>query len=154
MPAYTIETTYRLSAYRHRTYHADTPAEACRLAVEDEDWQGEKLDYEAAGENHVNGIWTGEDTAYRGEAVPVPAHFGETDQRKVAHFETLFGVLKILAADVRTGRPTQPHWLDFAERTIAKAEAIMAGARDPDFQADQPVASHGVAEPSEDRGHG
>ena len=37
MPDYTIETTYHLPAYRHRTYSAATVAEACRLAIEDGD---------------------------------------------------------------------------------------------------------------------
>jgi hypothetical protein len=30
MPAYTVETTYRVPVYRQRTYEAATPAEACR----------------------------------------------------------------------------------------------------------------------------
>ncbi|MBA4208422.1 MAG: hypothetical protein C0454_02725 [Parvibaculum sp.] len=132
MPAYTVETTYRLPAYRHRTYHAATPAEACRLAIEDEDWQGKKLDAECVGETFVSGIWRGTDAAYSAPLAPVPSQFEETVQRKADHFETLFGVLKILAADIRTGRPNQPHWLERAEHAVAKAEAIMAGARDPD----------------------
>lgn len=36
MPEYTIEVTYHLPVYRHRTYSADTSAAACRLAVEDD----------------------------------------------------------------------------------------------------------------------
>ncbi len=106
MPAFTIETTYRLSAFRHRTYHAATPAQACRLAVEDGDWEGEKLSHESAGETYVSGIWRGADTAYRSEAVPVPSQFEETEQRKAGHFETLFGLLKMFAADQRAGRRT------------------------------------------------
>ncbi len=132
MPVFTVETTRYLPAYRHRTYSADTPAEACRLAIDDGDREGEKLDHECAGEIYVSGIWQGADAAYSAPAVPVPPQFGETIQRKAEHFEIMFGVLKILAADIRTGRPTQPHWRDCAERAVAKAEAILAGARDPE----------------------
>ena len=132
MPVYTVETSYRLPAYRHRTYHAATLAEACRLAIEDEDWEGQKLGYESAGENYVTGIWRGADAAYRGDTEPIPSQFEETVQRKADHFETLFGLLKMLASDIRAGRPTQPHWRECAERAVAKAEAILAGARDPE----------------------
>ncbi|HLI12376.1 MAG TPA: hypothetical protein VKY65_12345 [Alphaproteobacteria bacterium] len=57
MPTYTIETTYRVPVYRQRTYDAATPAEACRQAIEDDDWSNDKLDYEAAGETYVTGMW-------------------------------------------------------------------------------------------------
>ena len=95
MPAYTIETTYRVPVYRQRTYDAATPAEACRQAIEDDNWSNDKLDYECAGETYVTGIWLGPDAAYSGAAVAVPSHFDETIQRKAAHFEVLFGLLKI-----------------------------------------------------------
>jgi hypothetical protein len=32
----TIETTYRLPVFRHKTYEAETLAHACRLAIEDD----------------------------------------------------------------------------------------------------------------------
>lgn len=87
MPDYTIETSYRLPAYRHRTYHAETVVLACRQATEDDDWSAEKLSYEDAGETYVSGIWNGVDAAYSGPAIPVPSHFSETAERKVKHFE-------------------------------------------------------------------
>ena len=99
MPAYTIETTYRVPVYRQRTYDAATPAEACRQAIEDDDWSNDKLDYECAGETYVTGIWLGADAAYSGAPVAVPSHFDETIQRKAAHFEVLFGLLKIVVTD-------------------------------------------------------
>jgi len=37
MTDYTVETTFRLPVYRHRTYSAETAEAACRLAVEDGD---------------------------------------------------------------------------------------------------------------------
>ena len=36
MPDYTIEVAYHLPVYRQRSYSADTPAQACRLAIEDD----------------------------------------------------------------------------------------------------------------------
>jgi hypothetical protein len=96
MPLFTIESTYRLPIYRHRTYEAASLSEACRLAVEDEDWEQETRDYESAGETYVTGAWEGRDCAYSGPALPVPSHFDETVQRKAAHFEILLGLVKVL----------------------------------------------------------
>lgn len=138
MPVFTIETTRRLSGYRHRTYRAATPEQACRLAVEDEDWKTEKIDTESIGENYITGIWKGADSAYAGTAIAVASHFDETEARKARHFETLFGLLKLLVADARAGRPSQELWLDRAEWAIAKGEAIMAAARDPEPPAEIP----------------
>lgn len=66
MPVFTIETTYRLPVFQHRSYEAETIADACRLAIEDDDWSHEKHDYESAGESCVTGAWQGRDVAYRG----------------------------------------------------------------------------------------
>jgi hypothetical protein len=151
MPAYTVETTYRVPVYRQRTYHAATPAEACRQAIEDDDWSNDKFDYEAAGETYVTGIWLGADAAYSGETVPIPSHFDETVQRKAAHFEVLFGLLKIVVADEVAQRRTDAYWLARANAAIAKAEAIIEGARDPDEPVTAPRASHILAQIQEDR---
>lgn len=53
MPEFTIETTFRLLAYRRRTYQADTAEQACEAALEDDDWSGRKEDYEVHGPAHV-----------------------------------------------------------------------------------------------------
>jgi hypothetical protein len=151
MPAYTVETTYRVPVYRQRTYHAATPAEACRQAIEDDDWSNDKLDYEAAGEAYVTGIWIGADAAYSGETVPVPSHFDETVQRKAAHFEVLFGLLEIVVADQISQRGTDAYWLARANAAVAKAEAILAGARDPDEAVAAPRPSHVLAQLHEER---
>ena len=63
MPIFTIETTYRLPVFRHRSYEAETIADACRLAIEDDDWSHEMHDYESAGETYVTGLWQGRDVA-------------------------------------------------------------------------------------------
>ena len=151
MPTYTVETTYRVPVYRQRTYEAATPAEACLQAIEDDDWSNDKLDYEAAGETYVTGIWLGTDAAYSGETVPVPSHFDETIQRKAAHFEVLFGLLKIVIADQAAERRTDAYWLMRANAAAAKAEAIIDGARDPDEPVAGPRACHILAQLQEDR---
>lgn len=69
MPDYTIETTYHLPVFRHRTYSAETCDAACRAAIEDNDWDDARHDYETAGETHVTGIWQGADAAYRAPAI-------------------------------------------------------------------------------------
>ena len=78
MPRFTIETTYRLPVYRQRAYDAETLEEACRLAVEDDDWSEQKEDYESSGETYVTGAWPGEDTAYRIAAGYDPSRPQET----------------------------------------------------------------------------
>jgi hypothetical protein len=142
MPMFTIETTYRLPIYRHRTYSAETPEAACRLAIEDEDWDEGKKDYECGGETYVTGIWSGAEAAYRGDAITVPPHFDETVQRKADHFELLLGLLKIVVADAQASRPTAPAWLAKASWAIALAEAILDGARGPTSEDDAPPLPH------------
>ena len=53
MPTFTIETTYHLPIYRHRTYEADTLIEACRLAIKDDGWSDEKSGMDNSGETYV-----------------------------------------------------------------------------------------------------
>ena len=132
MPSFTIEATYHVPVYRQRSYEADTIAQACRLAIEDDDWSDQKEDFESAGETYVTGIWPGPDSAYRVTALPVPSQFGETIQRKADHFETLLGILKVLA-HAPDGAVSDPaFWHQRAAAAIAKAEAILAGKRDPE----------------------
>ena len=138
MPVYTIETTYRLPVFRQRSYEAPTLAEACRLAIEDDDWEKEARDYESAGETYVSGAWEGADTAYSGPALQVPSHYDETLQRKADHFEVLLGLVKVLAGTHDAA--ARAYWGDRAALAAAKAEAILAGARDPDADATRPRA--------------
>jgi hypothetical protein len=132
MPIFTIETSYRLPAYRHGTYEAETVEQAYRRAIEDDDWSGQKLDYESAGGTYVSGVWQGTDAAYRGVVLPLPPEFGEAVQRKADFFETLLGMLKVLAYAPDLSAPDLPFWVPRARAAIAKAEAILAGAGDPD----------------------
>lgn len=132
MPIFTIEATYRIPIYRQRSYEADTLAEACRLAIEDDDWEGQKEDYETAGETYVTGAWAGDVSPYGVPALAVPSHFGESVQRKAEHFEVLLGLLKVFAHAPDGDLPDDLAWRQRADAAIAKAEAILAGARDPD----------------------
>jgi hypothetical protein len=132
MPFFTIEATYRIPVYWRRTYEADTVEKACRLAIEDDDWSDQKEDFESSGETYVTGAWPGSDRAYRVTALPLPSQFGETAQRKADHFETLLGILKVLAHAPDGAAADPPFWRQRADAAIAKAAAILARARDPD----------------------
>ncbi len=132
MAKFTIETTYRLPVFRQHNYETDTIDQACRLALEDDNWSDEKRDYENAGDTYVTGIWDGPDAAYRGPAQPVPSQFAEAVHRKAEHFEILLGMLKILAHTDDLRAPDLPFWLPRAQAAIAKAEAILAGVADPE----------------------
>lgn len=131
MANFTIETCYHVPVYRHRTYQAQSLDQACRLAIEDDDWSDEKVDTDSAGETFVSGIWRGRYAAYRGRAVNVPSGFQQKIRRQADHFEVLLGVLKILAHLDDRANTDAPHWLPRARAAIAKAEAILAGDPDP-----------------------
>ena len=132
MLSFTIETTYRLPVYRHQIYEAATMEEACRLAVDDDDWSDEKRDYESAGKTYVTGIWSGENAAYSGAAQPIPAHYAEARQRIALHLEVLLGLVKVLASQSDTEQLDRAFWLERTQPAIVKAEAILAGGREPD----------------------
>ncbi len=132
MPVFTIETTYRLPVYRQQTYEAATMEEACRLAVDDDDWSEEKCDYESAGETYVTGIWSGENAAYGGAAQPIPSPYVETPQRIASHLEVLPGLVKVLASQSDTEQLDRAFWLERAQPAIVKAEALLADGREPD----------------------
>ena len=131
MPLFTIETTYHLPVFRQRTYEAETIDHACRLAIEDEGWSDEQSDVESSGDTYVSGVWPGAEAAYKGPAAPISSQFKEEIQRRADHFETLLGILKVLAHAPDVTAPDAAFWRPRAEAAIAKAEAILAGAPDP-----------------------
>ncbi len=132
MAKFTIEATYRLPVFRQRTYDAETLVQACQQAVEDDDWDDAKKDYESPGDTYVSGAWQGADSAYRGPSLSVPGQFDERVRRKADQFELMLGMLKILAHADDLQAPDLPTWLPRARALIAKAEAILAGEPDPD----------------------
>lgn len=105
MPDFTIETTYHLPVFRHRTYEADTLDEACRAAIEDDSWDIAEKDVDSSGAIHITGIWDGAHAAYAGPPLQIPPQFNEPVQRRARHFEILLGLLKILFDDIRAARP-------------------------------------------------
>jgi hypothetical protein len=121
MPVFTIETTYRLPVYRHRTYTAGTLEEACRLAIADDGWWDQKHDYDNSGHTYVSGAWEGADAAYQGAPLPVPSPFNEPARLNAEPFATLLGLLKRCA----------PAGDAALQAAIAETEAILAGATDP-----------------------
>lgn len=151
MPAYTIETTYTLPIFRHGTYIADTPEEACKAALVDDNWESLQKDYDASGEVHVTGIWKGEKAHYTGSSIPVPSQFDEAVQRRADHFEILLGLLKMMVHDAHAPRASPSYWLAKAAWAIARGEAILACAADPQEPIDASRASHVLARLHEDR---
>lgn len=131
MPAFTIETTYRLPVYRQRSYQAETLEAACALAIADEGWDDEKSDVETSGDTYVTGVWEGRDAAYRGKALAIPSQFDEQLQRKAGHFEVLLGLLKLFAR-AADADPPDASWRQRLDTAILKAEAILAGEPDPE----------------------
>ena len=132
MPQFTIETTFRMPYYRQRTYYAMTIEDACRLALDDQDWASPTLDWECAGETYITGVWSGADMAYKGKALPISSIFDETVQRKAGHFGELTRLLDIVAQPTSVSPIDFEHWLPQAQAAVAKAKAILEFRRDPD----------------------
>ena len=59
MALFDIEATFRLPHYRVHTYEAETLEAACALAIEDQDWDDQKRDFETAGDTYITDAWTG-----------------------------------------------------------------------------------------------
>ncbi len=142
MPDFTIETTYHLPIFRHRTYAADTLDAACRAAVDDDSWDIAEKDYDSSGPVHVTGIWDGAHAAYAGPPLQIPQQFEEPVQRRARHFEILLGLLKMLLDDISAPRPPSPDWLARSAWAVARGEAIVAGDPDPEEPVDLPKPSH------------
>lgn len=118
MPVFTIESTYHLPVFRHRSYSAPTLAVACRKAVADGDWSGCKEDRDG-----------GQDSAYATSPLPVPAQFRETVERRADHFASMLALLKQLP-NLYEGGLRHDLIADIG-KAITKGEAIAAGKLDP-----------------------
>ncbi|MCQ1855737.1 hypothetical protein [Neorhizobium galegae] len=151
MPDFSIETTYHLPVFRHRTYEADSLDEACRAAIEDDSWDIAEKDFDSSGPIYVTGIWDGAHVAYAGPPIQIPQQFDEPVQRRARHFEILLGLLKILFDDVRAARPPSLEWLARSAWAIARGEAIFAGNPDPEESVDPPKPSHVLVRLQENR---
>lgn len=142
MPDFTIETTYHLPIFRHRTYSAETPEAACRAAIEDDSWAIAEKDFDSSGPIHVTGIWDGAHGAYAGPPLQIPQQFDEPIQRRARHFEILLGLLKMLLDYISAARPPLPDWLARSAWAVARGEAILAGEPDPEQPGAPPKPSH------------
>ena len=65
--------------------------------------------------------------------VASPRYPSLRSQRKADHYETLLGILKVLAH-----APEVPFWRERADTAIAKAGAILAGAPDAEIAGAEP----------------
>jgi hypothetical protein len=131
MPDFTVEATYRMPYYRQRTYDAATSEEACRLAIEDDDWESELPDYECPGPTYITGIWKGTDAAYDGEEIAVPSHFQKIARRMVDQCHELLDQLAYVAQPQGLSRADFERWLPKATAVVEKARAIVGERRDP-----------------------
>jgi hypothetical protein len=75
MPLFTIEVTYDLPIFLHKTYNAPDVVSACQQAIDEDNWDNAAKDYDSCGPNRVTGIWKGRNTAYSGTAVTIPDEF-------------------------------------------------------------------------------
>ncbi len=131
MPVFTIETTYHLPVFRQRTIDAPSVEDACRQAIEDDDWDNARRDYESAGETFVTGVWLGAEAAYRGTPTPVPSQFDETMRRRADHFDELVAVLRQPARKMGLSTVEFERWLPRARAAVARADLILADQPDP-----------------------
>lgn len=92
MPIFIIETTFRLPVYRRRRYVADTLAEACRLAIEDDSWSQQREDIDGSGDTYVTGIWPEHIEPYGVPTLAIPPEFDELVQRKADCFDALLAL--------------------------------------------------------------
>lgn len=70
MPAFTIETSFDVPHYRHKTYQAETLEEALAMNAADDDWSGQKADFETCGDDRVTGAWAGEEDHVGADLMP------------------------------------------------------------------------------------
>lgn len=73
---------------------------------------------------------------YSAPPLPIPSQFTETLHHKAEHCEVLFGLLKVFVRPAEGGLADEPLWRQRLNSAIAKGEAILAGARDPDSEGD------------------
>lgn len=129
MPKFTIESTYRLPVYRIRTYEAPTVEDACRLAVDDDDWEGAKDDHDTSGPTYITGAWEGENAAYSGPAAAVPADMTHSDPLIPEMLAALHAVMRCARGELErpvTQRQPWPKAQRLVEAAIAKAEGRTA----------------------------
>lgn len=81
----------------------------------------------------------------------MPSQFDEAVQRRGDHFQILLGLLKMMVHDAHATRGLPPYWRGKAAWAIARGEAILACAADPEEPIEALRASHVLARLHEDR---
>ena len=71
---YTVEVTYALPVYKHVRVEASSAAQACELALQDQDWNLAEKAFDESGEPFVSGLWAGAQ-AYLGRKFAIPARY-------------------------------------------------------------------------------
>jgi hypothetical protein len=66
MPTFTIERTYDVPHFRQETYEAASIEEALKMDAKNDEWEGQKADWDCCGPERVTGAWEG-DRAYVGK---------------------------------------------------------------------------------------
>jgi hypothetical protein len=123
MARFSIETTYKLPIYRLRIFEALSVEEACRQALEDDNWENAKRDYDSSSEPCVTGIWPA-GAEYACFSLPIPPAFMEAIIRKTGHCDTLMSLLaEMTSNDPPQGAPFED-WLRRAKEALAEASAI------------------------------
>ncbi|MGN8119194.1 hypothetical protein [Labrys sp. 22185] len=79
MATFTVERTYLVPVFQHVVVEATSAEEAMRVALDDDNWDSSKLDYNACRAEFVSGAWEG-GVAYGGRALPVPTEFQEASR--------------------------------------------------------------------------
>ncbi len=118
MPLYCVETSFHVPTYHHTIVEAASPEDACKIALENDDWSDAKQDPESAGETYVSGIWIGT-VPYEGDRVEVPTEFEESVTRRATHYAET--VMLLVEASYTTFESWRPRLL----AAIQTAQAIL-----------------------------
>jgi len=124
MPAFAIETSFKVPFFRLRTIEAPSLAEACARALKDENWRDSGPCYDASTEPSVTGAWPA-GSQYETFSLPIPNQFEDLRKRKALQFDLLHEFIREMVASNSFPLDAQfKEWLARAERALAEANAI------------------------------
>lgn len=111
---FTVERAYLVPVYQHVTVEAEDAAEACRIALDHDDWDSQIADYESARATYIDGVWQGA-TAY-GESgllasLPVPADLQSKELRTDEPPPAVCSLIQ-LAREAPAADPGEGYWDD------------------------------------------